>query len=406
MKEFPFVEVTGDEYTMGFELGRAIPEMVRRSVRQVLGYELSDETDAAAVGTSSADRSSVDPPFPGRPLEALSERLAGYRRLAVDYCPGLLEEVRGIAEGAEITLDEALLLQVRSDVLPRNGCTSFAVPGAPGGNEESASGVLLGQNWDYPLDDDIVIVLRKNPKNGPRQLMMTFAGCCAYMGINSSGVGQFATALPWPAEFVTTESTGASSGDPKRESAGATYADPGAPASPRSHPPVPHYFFKWRVSRCESLDEVRCVAAATTTKLGGSYVLSDSSGETGCVELTPAGAEWLPATGSFFVHTNTHLSDKNASRLSMPVLLPDSEPRYRRMVKLLSDQFTVTGNLDLGAIKKALSDHNGYPVSICRHQAYPDYTTSASLIAEPGKGLLHVCSGNPCTGDYRTYAFA
>ena len=353
MPTFPFVEVSGDDYTMGFELGRSVPDMIRRSVRQVIDYELEGAFTA----------------------EIIAERLERYRELAAGYCPALLDEVRGIADGAGIPIHEALLLQVRSDVRHAGGCTSFAVARDCDGD----GSLFIGQNWDYPLDDEVVIVLRKNPSNGPRQLMMTFAGCCAYMGINSAGISQFATALPWPPGPVRTDD---------RETGSEGVA-------------IPHYFYKWRVFKAESLNEVRAIAAQTVPKLGGSYMLSDSSGEIACVELCPGGAEWLPCDGSFCVHTNTHLSDKNAFRQDMPLFLEDSIPRYRRAFERFSK---LPDNANRGDIAAILGDHDGYPVSICRHQPYPSYATSASLIAEPRKGLLHVCAGNPCIGEYRTYS--
>jgi isopenicillin-N N-acyltransferase-like protein len=61
------------------------------------------------------------------------------------------------------------------------------------------------------------------------------------------------------------------------------------------------------------------------------------------------------------------------------------------------------GSIDVSSLKTILSDHENYPTSICRHEELPGIRTSASLIAEPEQGVMHVCAGNPCSGEYVTY---
>jgi isopenicillin-N N-acyltransferase-like protein len=48
-----------------------------------------------------------------------------------------------------------------------------------------------------------------------------------------------------------------------------------------------------------------------------------------------------------------------------------------------------------------LADHDGYPVSICRHESR--LKSIASLVAEPDQGRLHVAVGNPCEHEFVTY---
>jgi isopenicillin-N N-acyltransferase-like protein len=55
----------------------------------------------------------------------------------------------------------------------------------------------------------------------------------------------------------------------------------------------------------------------------------------------------------------------------------------------------------LNSLQAAMSDHAGYPTSICRHEER--MVTIASIIAEPEQGNLHVAAGNPCVWAYETY---
>ena len=80
--------------------------------------------------------------------------------------PLLLDEVRGLAEGAAIAYDHALLCQARGEAarapLPE-GCTAFALTGAA----THRGRTLAGQNQDLPPEfSDLGIVLHLKPDDG------------------------------------------------------------------------------------------------------------------------------------------------------------------------------------------------------------------------------------------------
>ena len=94
-------------------------------------------TDAA--GTAGGGRAA------GR--ARLLERATGYLPHVRQHSQDMVEEMEGIAEGAGVTLEEVLFLQVRTHLMkpPEGGCTAFALePGASG-----TGGALIGQNWDW-----------------------------------------------------------------------------------------------------------------------------------------------------------------------------------------------------------------------------------------------------------------
>jgi isopenicillin-N N-acyltransferase-like protein len=280
------------------------------------------------------------------------------------YCPRVLTELRGIAKGAGITFEEALLLQIRGEVVYAlvGGCTSFVLSR----NMTKRGEIIIGQNWDYPVDLDLMLVLHVVPEDGPAALMMTFAGLTSYMGINAAGIGNFANALPWGwCEFG-----------------------------------IPHYPFKWRVFQESTVDGLRRLCDETKTIQPGNYVFCDASGQIADVELTAEGAVWLEDREGFFVHTNHFLGEPFASRADLAPFLADSVPRYQRLYSLVKE---AAGRVDVSLLRQFLSDHENYPVSVCRHEESPGLWTSASLIAEPEHGVLHVCAGNPCQGEYVTH---
>lgn len=80
----------------------------------------------------------------------------------------------------------------------------------------------------------------------------------------------------------------------------------------------------------------------------------------------------------------------------------DSFPRLERMNSLIQAKY---GSLTVDDIKNFLTDQDGYPRSMCRHEA--DSGTVASLIAEPTEGgctsllaarVSTVMSAIPCKG--------
>ena len=108
----------------------------------------------------------------------------------------MLDEIRGLAEGASISFEHALLCQVRGEATRAplgEGCTAFALT-----RSATVDGhALAGQNQDLPPEfSDLGIVLHIEPTDGrPRALTFTFAGQLGYMGTNEHGVSHFANGL-------------------------------------------------------------------------------------------------------------------------------------------------------------------------------------------------------------------
>jgi isopenicillin-N N-acyltransferase-like protein len=108
--------------------------------------------------------------------------------------------------------------------------------------------------------------------------------------------------------------------------------------------------------------------------------------------LTDPGAGYL-------AHSNHFLSHRYPSPDNFPADWKDSFLRLPRMNLLIQAKL---GSLDVEDFKKILSDHAGYPTSICRHAG--SSVTVSSLIAEPAQGRMHVTFGNPCEASYVTYS--
>lgn len=121
-------------------------------------------------------------------MEELSPMLDGYRAAIASATPGLAEEIRGLACGADIGADEALLLQLRREIMgylrvgAAGECTTYARVGS--GSSLLAQTIDLNGNLD-----DQICVLDVSPSGGRRRaLVLSFGGLLGFLGLNSAGL--------------------------------------------------------------------------------------------------------------------------------------------------------------------------------------------------------------------------
>ena len=307
--------------------------------------------------------------------EQLRLRAMQFQHLFEEHCPSLLTETAGLAEGAGLTLADALVAQLRGELaqVSDGACTTFAIDTSG----TATNTTFAGQTSDNPPElEQFGYVLKLRPTNKPAVLMWTFGGMLGYHGINEHGVSQFANAL---------------GGGP-----GWKFA-------------LSHYPLKRLILEQRSLDEVLRLMREFPVCSNGNYMLADGSGAILDVELTSEGPFVPAAQSRFLVHSNHFLCPEHACEANWQHSLPDSFPRLDRLRTLIDERF---GSVRLEDVRQFLADHAGYPVSICRHShAGPSGPmldssgkTVAALIAEPEHRRLHVALGNPCENPFVTYS--
>ena len=348
-QQYPFFEASGDAR----EIGRQHGEQARDRIDGYLDFLAS----SLQIGRTE-----------------LGVRALRFQPLFNAHCPELLIEAQGLAEGAGLSLADALAAQLRGELGQVNdgGCTTFAIDACG-----TVSGsTLIGQTSDNPPElEQFGYVLKLRPANHPAILMWTFGGMLGYHGINEYGVSHFANAL---------------GGGPSWKFA------------------LSHYPLKRLILQQQSITGVRQLMKQFSVCSNGNYMLSDGHGTIEDVELTSEGPFFPFGHPLFQVHTNHYLCKEHACDTNWRYSPTDSFPRLDRMQKLIGDRF---GSISLQDIQRFLSDHEGHPVSICRHShSGPDGPmldrrgkTVVALIAEPEKRHLHVAFGNPCENPFVTY---
>jgi len=337
---FPLIEVRGTAYEMGRQHGEQAAELVRR-------YLLLIER------------------LTGKPRDLLCRNAVRFLPRIKALSLPFVDEVRGLADGAGISFEEAVLCQVRAEAahMWEGGCTAFALRG-----QATADGcTLVGQNQDLqPEFSEVSILLRVQPSDGrPRALIYTFAGQLGYFGLNEHGVANYANAVY---DF-------------------------------KWRPGLAHYPLKRVILEQRSIQDCIGLFRRHPMCSAANVVLSDGQGQIADIECRPEGiALYGGEHPDAIVHTNHYLTEEFKPLESGS--LPDSFARYRRMTELIRQNW---GKITVELLKEMLADHEGEPVGICRHGAEEMHTTSGH-IAEPQRGLLHVRRGHGCLGSWETYA--
>lgn len=339
MNQFPLIQVSGSAFEMGFQHGRQAAPLIRNYLRWI---EKLTGVGGAELRTNAMNFV----PF----IEQLS---APY-----------MEEVRGLADGARISLDEAVLCQARAEAAHRfdGGCSAFALT-----RSATAGGApLAGQNQDLESEyADFGIVLHVKPNDGrPRALMFTFAGQLGYAGMNEFGVSNFVNAL----------------------------------YNFRWQPGVPYYPLRRAILEQRTVADCIRVLRKYPACSAANLVLADGAGDIADVECRPEGrVECDYSSPDGRLHTNHYLTP-DFSHYEAGTLT-DSVPRLARMQALVEKSW---GRITVATMKEILADHQGDSAGICRHGAVQMHSI-CGYIAEPARGVLHVRRGHGCIGTWTAY---
>ncbi|HET9015537.1 MAG TPA: C45 family peptidase [Thermomicrobiaceae bacterium] len=355
--DYPIVTVRGGAY----ERGRQHGEWARDRVARTVEIYRAAFRDTAGLG------------WP----EAL-ERAAGFARVIASQDPVILEEMRGIGDGAGFGLEEIVAVNCRTEILfgarqpgapdpTAHECTTIAV--AP---SASATGTtLLAKNWDWKAAcRDSVIVLQVAQDDGPDFVMVVEAGMVGRDGFNASGIAICGNLLR-------------------------SVRDGGTPGDP-----VP--IIRRRALNSTRLDAAFGAVLNAARSASTNYVVAHESGVIVDFEASPHQVYPVYPERGLLTHAN-HFTAVAAEVQGIGLLTgPDTLYRDRRVRDLLEPKI---GRITVEDVQRALTDHVGYPRSVCRHPEGPAGTgqtmSIASVVIDLGARVMHVASGPPCCHPYR-----
>jgi isopenicillin-N N-acyltransferase-like protein len=294
------------------------------------------------------------------------------------YSLPVMNELAGIADAAGLSLAEMIIgngwtdfkdllaMRVHMDQTEEeiNECTSVVI----GGNLTADGFTYLAQTWDMNVSAaQYMVLVRREPAEGPRSVSLTTAGCLSLVGLNEEGIAIGNTNLA-PVD-----------------------ARPGIFYLALIHQALAPRSFE---------DAVETVTTAQRMS-GHYYYLGGPHGEFMGIETTGTRHELIVPTLGTYVHTNHYLEPVLiAAGLTTPAG-PNTLGRYERMREL-------AGELQPGAtvteITHLLTNHEGEQ-PICRHDSNPSgaATLGAGILC-PQSRTIWATAGNPCQNGLESFS--
>lgn len=339
----PLIETGGTPYEIGYDIGRGVAERIRGGVAA-----MRDELGG------------------GDPDVAIA-RIGPYREATAAAAPWLLEELRGMADGADVPFEHLFLLNAAEEVsqaVGRSGCTVAGV-----GPEGTALGAtLLAHNEDSTAGwADLTYLVKVEPAGAPAFVAFTYAGLLLHQGVNASGIGSVGNAL---------------------------YARDARAGVPK--------LFAYRRALAETTVE-RAIRVATSPDraFGNNHLFATTQGDLYDIEVSGGCWQLMPRSfGQALVHAN-HFTHPDLRHLDQQDDLLNSRLRQARLERLLAERW---GAIDVAMLQGAMADHANFPKSICKHHAPEsdlDYGTIGSVVIDVVSKTLWACAGNPCRGEWR-----
>jgi isopenicillin-N N-acyltransferase-like protein len=335
-RRIELVRVAGTHREVGFQIGTATAEVVRRH--------------AAAIDA-------------GRLAEA-----AAYRAVTAAELPWLVEEMDGVAEGADadpLAVFAASIEEISvEEPAPASRCSDLmaASPATPDGHIWAAHNNDLG-----PESEDELVALEWRVPGDP--VVFTIGiGPWISVGFNSAGLALTGNEL-----------------SPNDDRVG-----------------IPRLLLVRDILRRRTLSEA--AEAALHPRRASSYnnLLSHRDGGVVSVEGSATDAELLyPDERGTLAHTNHYTSARMAAYERDPSEIDGSCTRQRTARSWL-ERGPATPEL----LRQALSDHEGAPDSLCRHIEHGAQSKTVFwCLADVTEGTVRYGRGNPCDSQEQVYAF-
>lgn len=349
-----YIRLSGTPRERGLAYGRAAKERIRRVIEE---YGILFEKEA------------------GTNWEQAKKAAAVYEKPIAEYRPDLIEEMKGIAEGAGVLFETILTMNCRSEVMfakadtAEDACSAIGVPPEASGNGKT----YLGQNWDWwSIGRGTTVILEVEQSPFARALIVTEAGLVGGKGMNECGVGLTMNALS------------------------ARKGQAGVPVHilmrhALSQPTVP-----------KAIDAIAKPVRAGAACIG----LASGDGLVVMVEAAPRNLDILLCDGKPLCHTNHWLSPlmalgDEASRYSFT-------STYTRLDRVRRLSALEAGHLRRKNLFHIFSDHAGCPDSVCRHDdpelpEYHRHSSVWSMVIDLGSRTLWLTEGCPCETEARPY---
>jgi isopenicillin-N N-acyltransferase-like protein len=351
-KSFPRIRLKGSPLERGHQYGQQAASRIRKNIK------IYEKVFQHAAGWD---------------WERVKEQAQQYQSAITAYRPHFIEELHGISQGAGLSFEDLLALNVRTEIrnasvarAAANECTAFvALP------ERIMNGhTLLGQNWDwYTGMSETVVVLEVEDDDRPNFVTVVEAGLLAKAGMNAAGIGLATNAL------ISELDTG--------------------------EPGVPYHAILRGILEAENFSGAIRAINEHPRASAANYLVAHRYGEAFNAEAAPADYSRVYITfpkEDVYSHANHFLCKEIGFKDVGTWNGPGSLVRQHRIGRFLQNHHQKFAVEDFQIF---LADHFNFPNAICCHPdpsnpEWDRYNSVASVIMDLNSATMWLAAGNPC----------
>ncbi|QEA38114.1 peptidase C45 acyl-coenzyme A--6- aminopenicillanic acid acyl-transferase [Pistricoccus aurantiacus] len=333
------IELQGDRAAVGFAHGQALDDRIHDSLA------VYERLFADFVGLSWSQARSQATRF----LPAIER-----------HFPDILDELQGIAKGANLDFEDILALNCRSEIAltQSGGCSALSL-----WHEETQ---WLAQNWDWRADQQRNVAILRITMDGQAPLISVGeAGMVGKIGLNVHGIGVCLNAI----------------------------------RSQTCGDGLPIHIALRKILECRDFAAAQHILREERIASPAHFLVASQDGQAIGFEVHPGTPGEIAPRNGTVLHTN-HLIDPMTTGEIADFPRPDSPLRLSRLETLMERLNATTP----GAFFEVLSDHDNAPSSICRHinLEVPEaerMETLFSVVMNLNQRRLYLRMGKPCESD-------
>jgi isopenicillin-N N-acyltransferase like protein len=339
-KTIPLVEVHGTHREVGVQIGRACQAGIRNTLAG-----LRDDLS------------------PGVTWKAMLRQSLRYLEFSRKIYPQYVDELEGIAEGADVPFDEVFLSMCEElwEAAAWRGCTDMA---ARGRATKDGSTLIAHTNDLLPRAEEHLVLLKVQAGDEPEFLGISSGGIAISAGFNAAGISLTGNQLD----------------------------------NNDIRPGVPRLLVVRAILASRHLSEAMDHCLLPQRASSYNNVLADASGEVYSMEGSATDCEPIYIEDDILAHANHYVSPAMRKFEADRNSIGNSVFRHNRAIRLLRENY---GQLTPELFQKLLADHAGYPTSICKHGL--ETVTVFSIVIQPESLRAWIGRGRACETEYVEY---
>jgi hypothetical protein len=307
-----------------------------------------------------------------------NQRIKPYLEAAREHYPDLVEELKGMAEGARLEFEDLFIFNLKAEL---SAMRSAQLPDTPGCSTlivADRNNLLIAHNEDGNMAyRDLMCLVRVKQEKKPAFVALSYPGILCGNGpaTNSQGL------------FLTTNYI----------------------AGSQVRPGVPRYFLSRAILQAADIQEAIAIATHPQRAYAFHYNLGLANEKKIYSIETSMSKQQVYQVNGLYQHTNHLVLTKMANvAQDQDYINKSSMSRLQTLIKLSKKHQNAIDSITLDDLQKMLASHEGIPTPPCRHpdaKASPPVTgmTLATALFDVAHHKGWLIKGQSCTNPKRLW---